>query len=212
MSSQQKIRVIIVDDHNMLRQGFAVYIHDFDDLELVGEATNGAEAIQLCREVKPDVVLMDLVMPVMDGVTAIPLILRENPGIQIVALSGFARDKDLIRSAMLAGATGFLLKNVDARHLAEAIRATQIGKRILSPEVVETLLDSMLNVPLAQKYSLTQREEEVLGLLTKGLSNADIAERLDVSKFTVKNHISHILTKMNVSSRTEAVSLALQQK
>ena len=212
MSSPQKIRVVIVDDHNMLRQGLAVYIHDFDDLELVGEATNGVEAIQLCRDVKPDVVLMDLVMPVMDGITTIPLILRENPAIQIIALSGFARDEDLIRSALMAGATSFLLKNVDAEHLAEAIRATQTGKRTLSPEVVETLLDSTLNVPLAQKYSLTQREEEVLGLLTKGLSNADIAEQLDVSKFTVKNHISHILTKMNVSSRTEAVSLALQHK
>lgn len=212
MNSQEKIRVIIVDDHHILRQGFAVYIQDFEDLELVGEAANGVEAIELCRAVKPDVVLMDLVMPVMDGITAIPLILQENRGIRIIALSGFARDEELIRSALMAGATSFLFKNVEADRLAEAIRATQTGKRTLSPEVVDTLLDAALNVPLAQKYSLTQREEDVLDLLTKGLSNADIAEQLNISKFTVKNHISHIMAKMDVSSRTEAVSLALQYK
>ncbi len=212
MASQQKIRVVIVDDHDMLRQGLALYINMFDDLELVGEAANGVNAIQLCREVKPDVVLMDLVMPVMDGVTAVSHILRENPNIQIIALSGFDQDDALIRSALQAGATSYLLKNVAAKKLAEAIRTTQSGERILSPEVAQTLIESTLSVSLAQKHSLTKREEEVLDLLTKGLSNADIAEKLKVSKFTVKNHVSRILTKLKVSSRTEAVSLALHKK
>ena len=212
MISQPKIRVVIVDDHDMLRQGLVVYIDAFDDLELVGEAANGEEAIQLCREAKPDVVLMDLVMPVMDGVTAVTHILRDNPGIQVIMLSGFDQDDVLIRSALKAGATSYLLKNVIAQKLAEAIRATQSGKRTLSPEVAQTLIDATLNVSLAEKHSLTKREEEVLGLLTKGLSNADIAEQLDVSKFTIKNHVSSILAKLKVSSRTEAVSLALLQK
>ena len=212
MISQPKIRVVIVDDHDMLRQGLVVYIDAFDDLELVGEAANGEEAIQLCREAKPDVVLMDLVMPVMDGVTAVTHILRDNPGIQVIMLSGFDQDDVLIRSALKAGATSYLLKNVIAQKLAEAIRATQSGKRTLSPEVAQTLIDATLNVSLAEKHSLIKREKEVLGLLTKGLSNADIAEQLDVSKFTIKNHVSSILAKLKVSSRTEAVSLALLQK
>ncbi len=212
MISQPKIRVVIVDDHDMLRQGLVVYIDAFDDLELVGEAANGQEAIQLCREAKPDVVLMDLVMPVMDGVTAVTHILRDNPGIQVIMLSGFDQDDVLIRSALKAGVTSYLLKNVIAQKLAEAIRATQSGKLTLSTEVAQKLIDATLNVSLAEKYTLTKREKEVLGLLTKGLSNADIAEQLDVSKFTIKNHVSSILAKLKVSSRTEAVSLALLQK
>lgn len=212
MISQPNIRVIIVDDHDMLRQGLAIYISMFADLELVGQAANGEEAIQLCREVKPDVVLMDLVMPVMDGVTAVTHILRENPNIQIIVLSGFDQDDVLIRSALQAGATSYLLKNVVAQELAEAIRTTQLGKQTLSPEVAQTLIESILNVSLAEKHSLTKREAEVLDLLTKGLSNADIADQLGVSKFTVKNHVSRILTKLKVSSRTEAVSLALYRK
>jgi NarL family two-component system response regulator LiaR len=212
MTSQEKIRVAIVDDHDMLRQGLAIYINTFDDLELIGEAANGQEAIALCRDKKPHVVLMDLVMPVMDGVQAIPHILKENPDIQVIALSGFDQDDALIRDALHAGATSYLLKNVAAKKLAEAIRSTQTGQRTLSPEVAQTLIEASLNVPFAEKYSLTRREVEVLDLLTKGLSNADIAKKLSVSKFTVKNHVSNILTKLNVSSRTEAVSLALKQK
>ena len=212
MAPQSKIRVIIVDDHDMLRQGLAVYIDSFADLELIGQAANGEEAIQLCRDVKPDVVLMDLMMPVMDGVTAVTHIVRENPDIQIIVLSGVDQDDVLIRSALQAGATSYLLKNVAAKKLAEAIRTTQSGKRILSPEVAQTLIESTLNVSLAEKHSLTKRENEVLELLTKGLSNADIAEQLGVSKFTVKNHVSRVLAKLKVSSRTEAVSLVLNNK
>jgi NarL family two-component system response regulator LiaR len=212
MISQPNIRVIIVDDHDMLRQGLAVYISAFDDLELVGQAANGEEAIQLCREVKPDVVLMDLVMPVMDGVTAVPHILHDNPGIQVIMLSGYDQDDVLIRSALQAGATSYLLKNVAAEKLAEAIRTTQSGKRTLSPEIAQILIESTLGESLTVKYSLTKREEGVLDLLTKGLSNADIADQLEISKFTVKNHVSRILTKLKVSSRTEAVSLVLNNK
>jgi NarL family two-component system response regulator LiaR len=204
------IKVLVVDDHDMLREGLTSFLRAFPDLKMVGEAASGSEAIRLCRELKPDVMLIDLIMPEMDGVTAIQIIHQEIPEIHIIALSSFS-DDNLVKSALRAGATGYLLKNVSADRLAEAIHATNAGLPILSPEVAQIILQNhdLPNIPIGNK--LSHREKEVLNLMITGLSNAEIGQYLNISTFTVKNHVSNILVKMSVSSRTEAVSRALQQ-
>lgn len=210
MQESEKISVLIVDDHDMLREGLSTFLGAFEDLTLVGEANNGIRAIQQCRELKPDVVLMDLVMPGMDGVAAIESIHRAQPEIQIIALSSFGEER-LVRSALNAGATSYLLKNISAEKLADAIRSTRSGLPTLAPEITQVLLDSNQSSaadPLAQ---LTQRESEVLYQLRDGLSNAQIARVLNISIFTIKNHISSILSKLGVSSRAEAINLAHQE-
>lgn len=212
MTDPYKIRLLVVDDHDMLREGLAAFLRAFPDLDLIGEAGGGEEAIQQCRDLQPDVVLMDLIMPEVDGVTAIGIIHQEMPDIKIVALSSFGEDK-LVRDALQAGATSYMLKNVSANNLAEAIRATYAGLPTLAPEVTR----SLLNQPTTQTITsitavLTQREQEVLNLMADGLSNAEIGQRLNISIFTVKNHVSSILSKLNVNSRTEAVSLALKEQ
>lgn len=211
MTNPYKIRLLVVDDHDMLREGLAAFLRAFPDLDLIGEAGGGEEAIQQCRDLQPDVVLMDLIMPEVDGVTAIRTIHQEMPAIKIVALSSFGEDK-LVRDALQAGATSYMLKNVSANNLAEAIRTTYAGLPTLAPEVAH----SLFNQPTTQTIPsitavLTQREQEVLNLMVDGLSNAEIGQRLNISIFTVKNHVSSILSKLNVNSRTEAVSLALKE-
>ncbi|MBN1486180.1 MAG: response regulator transcription factor [Anaerolineae bacterium] len=210
MTGQKRIRILIVDDHDMLREGLSAFLKAFHDLELVGEASSGIEAIRLCRELSPDIVLMDLVMPEMDGVAAIEEIHSQQPEIRIIALSSFGEDK-LIKGAMRAGATSYLLKNISADKLAEAIRATHSGLPTLAPEVARNLLAVGERDPDGLNDALTAREHDVLNLLIEGLSNAEIGQRLSISIFTVKNHVSSILSKLGVNSRTEAVSLVLQQ-
>ena len=209
MSQENRIRVLIVDDHDMLREGLHAFLKAFPDLQLVGEAASGVEAVRLCRELNPDVVLMDLVMPEMDGVTAIRLIHQAQPAVKIIALSSFGED-ELVRAALNAGATSYLLKNISADRLAEAIRATRAGLPTLAPEVTHALIDGSDVNASSPASELTPRELEVLQLLVEGLTNTAIAQRLNLSKFTVKNHVSSILSKLGVASRTEAVSLALQ--
>ncbi|MHC1783699.1 MAG: response regulator [Anaerolineaceae bacterium] len=204
------INVLIVDDHDMLREGLASFLRAFPDLKMMGEASNGNEAIRLCRELKPDVVLIDLIMPEIDGVTAIQIIHQEMPDIHIIALSSF-NDDGLIKDALRAGATGYLLKNVSANRLAEAIRATHAGLPTLSPEIAQTILQKHDSPATPSGNKLSEREKEVLNLIISGFSNAEIGQQLNISTYTVKNHVSNILVKMNVSSRTEAVSQALQQ-
>ncbi len=204
------INVLIVDDHDMLREGLASFLRAFPDLKMLGEASNGHEAIRLCRELKPDVVLIDLIMPEVDGVTAIQIIHQEIPEIHIIALSSF-NDDGLVKDALRAGATGYLLKNVSANRLAEAIRATHAGLPTLSPEIAQTILHKHDSPAAPTGNKLSEREKEVLNLIISGLSNAEIGQQLNISTYTVKNHVSNILVKMNVSSRTEAVSQALQQ-
>lgn len=204
------INVLIVDDHDMLREGLASFLRAFHDLKMVGEASGGSEAIRLCRELKPDVVLIDLIMPEVDGVTAIQIIHQEIPEIHIIALSSF-NDDSLVKGAIRAGATGYLLKNVSANRLAEAIRASHAGLPTLSPEIAQTILYKHDTPVVPTGNKLSQREKEVLNLIISGLSNAEIGQQLNISTYTVKNHVSNILVKMNVSSRTEAVSQALQQ-
>lgn len=202
------IRVMLVDDHTMVRKGLATFLNVFDDLQLVGEAQNGADAIKLCNEVLPDVILMDMVMPDMDGGTATNLIRQAFPKIQILVLTSF-KEGELIKKALEAGAIGYLLKDVSADDLARAIRSAYAGRATLSPEAAQSLVETA-NLPPVPGLDLTEREREVLSLMVDGLSNTQIAGKLGVSSSTIKSHVSNVLSKLGVASRTEAVSLALR--
>jgi len=208
MTKTDPIRVLLVDDHEMVRRGLAVMLQAFDNLQLVGEASNGIEAIQMCAEHHPDVVLMDLVMPTMDGVTATRTIRKNYPKVQIIALTSF-NDKVMVQDALKAGAMGYLLKNAVIDDVAKAIQAVHAGQPTLAPEATQTLIAAATK-PSPPERDLTPREREVLALLVEGLKNPEIAARLSISRSTVKSHVSNILTKLGVSSRVEAVSLALQ--
>jgi NarL family two-component system response regulator LiaR len=209
MNSSEPIRVMLVDDHTMVRRGLAAFLQVFDDLELAGEAANGDEAVQLCARLLPDVVLMDLAMPDMDGVTATRIIRQRFPSVQVLALTSFTEEK-LIQNALQAGAIGYLLKDVTADELAKAIRAAHSGQATLSPAAVQAMVHAATQ-PQAPGHDLTERERTVLGLMVEGLNNTEIAARLVVSPSTVKSHVSHILRKLDVASRTEAVALAVRQ-
>jgi NarL family two-component system response regulator LiaR len=200
---------MIVDDHAVVRSGLSAFLSANPDLELVGEAENGEQAVVSAGLLQPDVMLMDLMMPVMDGVSAIRAIKSQHPGIQIVALTSFQED-ELVQNALRAGAVGYLMKNVTARELAAAIRAAKDGKMTLSPEAAQSLVRA--NQQAQETETLTEREREVLKLMVEGLNNAEIAERLVVSLSTVKYHISNILMKLGVDNRVGAVSLAIQKK
>lgn len=206
------IRVMIVDDHAVVRSGLAAFLMVYDDLELAGEAAGGPQAVELCAGVRPDVVLMDLVMPEMDGATATRLIRERCPEIRVLALTSFKED-DLVRGALQAGAIGYLLKNVTGDELADAIRAAYAGRPTFSPEAAHALINVATHSgePGPGDY-LTLREKEILRLMVEGISNPDIADRLVVSRSTVKFHVSNILMKLGAQSRTEAVAMALQQK
>jgi NarL family two-component system response regulator LiaR len=208
MKPSQPIRVMLVDDHTMVRRGLATFLKVFDDLELAGEADSGAAAIQLCGQVKPDVILMDLMMPDMDGATATGLIRQQFPTVQVVALTSF-KEQQVVQNALQAGAIGYLLKDVSADELARAIRAAHAGRATLSPEAAQALVNAA-NQPPAPGHDLTERERVVLALMVEGLNNTQIAARLVVSPSTIKTHVSHILSKLDVASRSEAVALALR--
>src|SRR5687767_2356785 len=206
----QPIRVMLVDDHTMVRRGLAAFLKVFDDLQLAGEAESGETAIQLCGEILPDVVLMDMVMPDMDGATATRAIRQQFPQVQVIALTSF-KEGDLVKNALQAGAIGYLLKDLSADELAQAIRAAHAGRATLSPEAAQALIETA-NQPPAPGLDLTERELEVLALMVEGLNNTQIASRLTVSSSTIKSHVSNILSKLGVTSRTEAVTLALRSR
>jgi NarL family two-component system response regulator LiaR len=209
MTETDRIRVIIVDDHAMLRRGLGFFLRSFDDLELVGEAANAQEAIDLCAQVRPDVVLMDMMLPDMTGAEATRMIRQCHSDTQVIVLTSF-QEEDLVQKALQSGAIGYMLKNVAASDLAKAIRDAHSGRSTLSPEATELLIQATRNTATRPSYGLTEREQHVLALLADGLSNAEIADKLVISIATVKFHVHNVLSKLGVSSRTEAVSLAWQ--
>lgn len=208
MTEAKPIRVMIVDDHAVVRSGLSAFLHAYDDLELAGEARTGREAVRLCAEVTPDVVLMDLIMPDMDGEEATQLIRQSFPKTQVVVLTSF-KEEALVQKMLRAGAIGYLLKDVLADELAEAIRLAHAGQSTLAPEAAQALIHAATQ-PAQPGYDLSGREREVLTLMIKGLNNTEIANRLVISLSTVKHHVSHILSKLSAANRAEAVALAVQ--
>lgn len=210
VSESNPIRVMLVDDHDMVRKGLAVFLKAKPDMELVAEARDGEEALRKCEKLQPDVILMDLVMPKMDGTTATRLIRERFPRVQVIALTSF-QEKELVQEVLQAGAISYLLKDVSAHQLAEAIRGAYVGRPTLAPEATQALIQAASQGP-APGHDLTSREKEVLILLVEGLNNSEIAKRLYISRSTAKAHVSHILSKLGVSNRAEAIALALRNK
>ena len=204
------IRVLIADDHALVRSGLETILLLYDDIELVAEADDGAEAVALCEQTMPDVVLMDLVMPGMDGVAATREIMRRCPATKVLVLTSFS-DEGLIENALGAGASGYLMKDISGDRLAEAIRDACRGRPTLAPEAADVLMHRV-SAPQPVGADLTARERQVLTLLAEGLTNAEIAERLVVSLSTVKTHVSSIIAKLGAASRTEAATIAVRQR
>jgi DNA-binding NarL/FixJ family response regulator len=201
------IRILIVDDHSVVRQGLRMFLGLDAELEVVGEAANGAEALEVARQLTPDVVLMDLLMPVMDGVTATAAVRRELPDTEVIALTSVLEDAS-VTGAIRAGAIGYLLKDTGADELRRAIKAAAAGQVQLSPQAAARLMREV-KAPDSPE-ALTERETEVLRLLAQGLSNKEIAHTLVIGEKTVKTHVSNILAKLGVPSRTQAALYAVR--
>ncbi len=210
MNASGKIQVLLVDDHTVVRSGLATFLSAYEDLALVGEARNGLEALNLCQKVKPDVILMDLMMPEMDGIAATRAILAGHPEVKIIAMTSFD-EAGLVHDVLAAGAIGYLLKNISADELVKAIRDAAAGKATLSPEAARVLIQATRPTH-PPSGDLTERELEVLRLVVQGKSNQQIADAMVITLATVKAHISNILTKLQVASRTEAIAYAIKHK
>jgi NarL family two-component system response regulator LiaR len=204
------IRVLLVDDHAVVRSGLSKFLLVNRDMELAGEASDGMEALQMAGTWKPDIILMDLLMPGTDGITATREIHQKYPQIKIIALTSFA-EQNMVQGALQAGAIGYIQKNITAIELANAIRSAYAGRMILSPEATQVLAQSVTQSHLPGN-ELTERERDVLKCMVGGMNNNEIAEQLVISLGTVKFHISNICQKLGVDSRVEAVKMAIEQK
>lgn len=209
MNDQTPIRVMIVDDHGMVRKGLMAFLKNRPDILVVGEARDGREAITLCGQLQPNVILMDLLMPEMDGVEATRTIHVQYPQTCIIALTSF-QEKELVQDAIRAGANGYLLKNISGEELVAAIRSACAGRLTVAPEITQSIILESQNSPPDRE--LTNREREVLTLMVEGLTNPKIAERLFITRSTARAHVSNILSKLGVSNRSEAVVLALRER
>ncbi len=215
----KKIGVLLVDDHAVVRQGLRMFIEMQNDMEVVGEGSNGAEAVDLSVRLSPDVILLDLLMPQMDGVEATRKILEGNPKSRVLILTSFG-DDDKVFPAIRAGAQGYLLKDIQPRDLVQAIRETYQGKAQLHPDVAQRLMAAVSgNLPIKEPKSvslpkelegLTEREREVLELIARGMTNREIAEKMVISEKTVKTHVSNLLDKLELEDRTRAAIWALK--
>jgi two-component system, NarL family, response regulator LiaR len=210
MNSSSSIQVLLVDDHNVVRSGLATFLRTYEDLELVGEAKNGNEAVNFCHQLQPDVILMDLMMPIMDGISATRSILADYPDIKIIAMTSFD-EADLVHDVLAAGAIGYLLKNITADELVKAIRDAISGRSTLSPEAARVLIQATRSLKQPAN-ELTEREMEVLQMVAQGKSNQQIADDMVITLATVKAHVSNILAKLQVSSRSEAIAYAIKNK
>jgi DNA-binding NarL/FixJ family response regulator len=199
------IRILLADDHGVVRRGLRMFLGEEPDFEVVGEAANGAEAVEAARQLRPNVILMDLLMPVMDGIAATHAIRLELPEVEVIALTSVLEDASVV-GAVKAGAIGYLLKDTDSDELCRAIRAAAAGKVQLSPEAAARLLREV-RAPESPE-PLTDREVDVLRLLAQGLANKEIALALSISENTVKTHVGNVLTKLGVQSRTQAALYA----
>ena len=210
MDKNNRIQVLIVDDHAVVRSGLGTFLKVCPDMELVAEASDGNEAVQMVGLHQPQVVLMDLKMPGMDGISATREIHKKYPQIKVIALTSFS-EQTMIQGALQAGAVGYLQKNATATELANAIRSAHAGRMVLSPEAIQVLAESVTQTHLPGN-ELTDRELDVLRCLVDGMNNNEIAEKLFISLGTVKFHISNIFQKLGVSSRVEVVKIAIEQK
>ena len=208
MGETKRIRVLVVDDHAVVRSGIEYSLMAIDDIELVGSADKGADAVRLCEELQPDVVLMDMIMPEMDGVSATRAVLKRCPQVRVIALTSF-QEGSLVQKALQAGAMSYLLKDVGMEELAAAIRSAARGQGTLAPEAAKALAEAA-SKPASRGGDLTDREREVLALIVSGKSNADISETLAISLSTARFHVSTILSKLDATNRAEAAALAVK--
>ena len=206
----KRIRIIVVDDHAVVRSGIEYSLMAVKDIELVGMADKGADAVRLCQDLQPDVVLMDMMMPEMDGVSTTRALLEHCPHTRVIALTSF-QEGNLVQRALQAGATSYLLKDVGMEELAAAIRSAAAGRGILAPEAAKALAD-VSSEPEPLGFDLTEREREVLALIVDGKSNADISEMLSISLSTSRFHVSAILSKLQATNRAEAAALAVKHR
>jgi NarL family two-component system response regulator LiaR len=208
MTDLKQIKVMVVDDHPVVRDGLKNMFLVFDDLELIGEAENGSAALAFCQQNTPDVILMDILMPVMDGILATRAICEQYPQVKIIVLTSYPED-NLVQQSLEAGAIGYLLKNAPIDDLANAVRSAYAGQPTLAPEATMALIRARTG-PLKPGSDLSQREREVLALIVQGLSNEEIAERLVISPATARHHVSACIQKLGAANRAQAASLAVK--
>ena len=206
------IRVLIVDDHEMVRLGYSAYLSIQDDIEVIGESENGQIGYEMALDLRPDIILMDLVMDVMDGIEATKAILAEWPEAKIIIVTSFI-DDEKVYPALEAGAAGYMLKTSSASEIAKATRSTYQGERVLEPEVTDKMLERLTRKEVHYPHEdLTSREMEVLLLIAEGCSNQEIADQLFITLKTVKTHVSNILSKLEVDDRTQATIYAFKHQ